>query len=409
MQEEHCIIVGGSHAAAQALATLKTNKWPGKITLVSADGYLPYHRPPLSKTYLSGVKHIDQILIRPANFYEGDQIDVRLNTRVTSIDRSARRIHLDDHSDLAYSKLILVTGARVRRITTPGHNLPGVFYLRDITDVDHIREHLPEARNAVIVGGGYIGLETASALRALGLNVTIVEALPRVLARVTTEEISAFYTRIHQEEGVKVVTDAGVTAFKGSRNVQSVELASGEEIPADLVIVGIGVIPETDLAEEAGLEVDNGIVVDEYARTSDPDILAAGDCTSHYNPIYDRRLRLESVQNATDQAKVAANTVCGNLAPYNALPWFWSDQYDLKLQIAGLSQGFDQVVIRGSTTSGRSFAAFYLQQGRLLAVDAVNRPKEYMVCRKALTQHGVALTPDIGQLADESVNLQEIF
>jgi len=406
MQDQHCVIVGGSHAAAQVVATLLSNAWPGRITLVSADSYLPYHRPPLSKTYLAGDKTIEQLLIRPAAFYDKPNIEVLLNTRVTRIDREARRVHLDNHSDLPYSKLVLTTGARVRRIVTPGHTLPGVFYLRDVADVDHIREHLREARKAVIVGGGYIGLETAAALSTLGLEVTVLEALPRVLQRVTTEELSAFYTRVHEEEGVRVRTGVGLAAINGGRGVQSVTLDTGEEIPTDLVIVGIGVTPDTDLAEEAGLAVDNGVMVDEYARSSDPDILAAGDCTNHHNPLYDRRLRLESVQNASDQGKVAANTVCDKLERYNALPWFWSDQYDVKLQIAGLSQGYDRVIVRGSTTQGRSFAAFYLKEDRLLAVDAVNRAKEFMFTRKALSE-GLRVKPEM--LAEESVGIQEAF
>jgi 3-phenylpropionate/trans-cinnamate dioxygenase ferredoxin reductase subunit len=234
----------------------------------------------------------------------------------------------------------------------------------------------------------------------------VLEAMPRVLQRVTAEEVSAFYTRIHNEEGINIITDASVQAIHGDHHVESVSLADGNTLKADLVIIGVGVLPETDLAEAAGLEINNGIVVDEYARTSDPDIVAAGDCSFHYNPIYDRHLRLESVQNATDQARVAANTLCGKLEPYRALPWFWSDQFDLKLQIAGLSQGYDQVVIRGQTDTGRSFAAFYFADGKLIAVDAVNRPKEFMLSRRAL---GAQKSADPEKLADESIDIKDAF
>jgi 3-phenylpropionate/trans-cinnamate dioxygenase ferredoxin reductase subunit len=234
--------------------------------------------------------------------------------------------------------------------------------------------------------------------------VTVLEAMPRVLQRVTAPEVSAFYTRVHREEGVEIITDAAVASLQGTTDVEAVALADGTRIEADLVIIGVGVTPATELAEEAGLAVDNGIVVDEFARTSDHSIVAAGDCTNHYNPIYDIRLRLESVQNATDQAKTASSTLCGKLQPYRALPWFWSDQYDLKLQIAGLSQGFDQVVLRGDSESGRSFAAFYFRQGRLLAVDAVNRPQEFMAVRKALAEGRSA---DPARLIDESIDIQQ--
>lgn len=406
MQQDHCVIIGGSHAAAQLVSSLRLNKWEGKITIVSADAFLPYHRPPLSKSYLSGEKNLDEIMIRPPTFYERSDIEVILGTRVTAVDRANKKVHLDNHTDISYTKLVFTTGAKVRKITIPGHNLPGVFYLRDLNDVDHIREYLGHTKKAVIIGGGYIGLETASALRSLDMDVTILEALPRVLQRVTAPEVSAFYTRVHSEEGVKILTNAAVQSIDGKYKVESVTTADGLVIPADLVVVGIGVIPDVDLAEQAGLKVDNGLVVDEFARTNDHDILGAGDCTNHYNPIYDIQLRLESVQNATDQSRVAANTICGKLEPYRALPWFWSDQYDLKLQIAGLSQGFDQVVVRGSTESGRSFAAFYYKEGRLIAVDAINRPKEFMTCKRALAEQKTA-NPEL--VADESVDIQEAF
>jgi len=404
--KEHAVIIGASHAGAQLAASLRQGGWEGAISLVGEEAIPPYHRPPLSKAYLAGEKHSDELLIRPAAFYEKSGVDLVLGSRVTAIDRDSRTVALHDNGTIPYSKLALVTGARVRKLTLPGHDLEGVFYLRDLRDVDRIRAFIGAGKSAVIIGGGYIGLETAASMRKLGMEVCVLEALPRVLQRVTAPEVSAFYSRVHSEEGVRIITEAAVASLAGDGVVEQVVLADGTRLPADIVVIGVGVIPATELAEAAGLEVDNGIVVDEYARTTDPDIVAAGDCTNHYNPIYGRRLRLESVQNATDQAKTAANTLCGKLAAYHALPWFWSDQYDLKLQIAGLSQGFDKVVLRGASDSGRSFAAFYFEADRLLAVDAINRPKEFMATRRALTE-GKSADPAI--LADDTADITKAF
>ena len=406
MSEDHCVIIGGSHAAAQLAPSLRQGGWDGKISIISADPFPPYHRPPLSKTYLDGSSGLEQLQIRPVQFYEKHEIDLVLGSVVVSIDRDKKAVVLHDGGTIPYTKLALTTGAKVRKIDLPGSDLEGVHYLRDIADVNLIKHFVGTGKSAVIIGGGYIGLETAASLRKLGMEVTILEAMPRVLQRVTAEEVSAFYTRIHNEEGINIITDASVQAIHGDNHVVSVSLADGNTLKADLVIIGVGVLPETDLAEAAGLEINNGIVVDEYTRTSDPDIVAAGDCSFHYNPIYDRHLRLESVQNATDQARVAANTLCGKLEPYRALPWFWSDQYDLKLQIAGLSQGYDQVVVRGQTETGRSFAAFYFTDGKLIAVDAVNRPKEFMLSRRAL---GAQKSVDPVKLADESIDIKDAF
>ncbi len=406
MNNSHCIIVGGSHAGAQLVASLAQNGWDGKVTLIGEEPALPYHRPPLSKTYLAGTKDLNDLLIRPHAFYEKNHIHTMLGARVARIDRDAKKVVLDEGAEIPYTKLALTTGSRARNIPIPGTDLPGVFYLRDLDDVDNIRHYVGKGKKVVIVGGGYIGLETAAALRQIGMEVTILEALPRVLQRVTAPEISAFYTRIHAEEGVQVLTDTGIESIQGDTHVEQVTCSGGRTLEADLVVIGIGIQPATELAEAAGLKVDNGIVVDEFARTTDHDIVAAGDCTHHYNPIYDRHLRLESVQNAVDQAKVAAATLCGKLEPYNALPWFWSDQYDVKLQIAGLSQGFDQVIIRGDPKTGRSFAAFYLREGKLLAVDAINRPKEFMMSKRVLVE---SICPDPVRLADESVDIRDVL
>jgi 3-phenylpropionate/trans-cinnamate dioxygenase ferredoxin reductase subunit len=403
---EHCIVIGASHAAAQLAGSLRQEGWTGKISIVGDEPYLPYHRPPLSKAFFVGEKSEDELLIRSAEFYDKNQIDLLLGSAVTHIDRNAKKITLKDGAEISYTKLALTTGARVRKIPFTGSELAGVFYMRDLNDVKQTHKFTGPGKSAIIIGGGYIGLETAASLRKIGMNVTVIEAMERVLQRVTAPQVSAFYTRIHCEEGVNIRTQAGVDAIVGEQHVEGVRLADGSTIPADLVIIGVGVIPNIELAEAAGLTISNGIVVDEFATTNDPDIVAAGDCSNHYNPIYKRKLRLESVQNATDQAKTAAKSLCGKPQAYSALPWFWSDQYDLKLQIAGLSQGFDQVIIRGNSEEGRSFAAFYFSEGRFIAVDAINRPKEFMMSKRALS---AGQTADPLKVADESIEIKDIF
>jgi 3-phenylpropionate/trans-cinnamate dioxygenase ferredoxin reductase subunit len=403
---QHCIIIGASHAAAQLISSLRQEGWEGKISLIGDEPYLPYHRPPLSKAFFVGEKTEGELLIRAADFYDKNKVDLLLGSRVTNIDRDAKKITLEDGAEISYTKLALTTGARVRKIPFTGCELPGVFYMRDLNDVKQTHKFTGHGKSAVIIGGGYIGLETAASLRKIGMSVTVIEAMSRVLQRVTAPEVSAFYTRIHTEEGVDIRTEAGVDAIVGDKHAEGVRLADGSIVRADLVIIGVGVIPNIELAEAAGLTIDNGIAVDEFATTNDADIVAAGDCTNHYNPIYQRKLRLESVQNATDQAKIAAKSICGKPEAYSALPWFWSDQYDLKLQIAGLSQGFDEVIIRGDSEQGRSFAAFYFCEGRFIAVDAINRPKEFMMSKRALI---AGQNVDPLKLPDESIEIKDAF
>lgn len=401
-----CIIVGASHAAAQLAPSLRQQGWTGSISMITDDYYLPYHRPPLSKDFLAGTKDHEQILIRSPDIYRRCDIGITMGATATAIDRANKQLILNDGQRRDYDKLVLTTGARVRKIDIPGVDLNGVFYLRDLHNAQDIKKYTGANNRIVIIGGGYIGLETAASLCKLGNKVTVLEAMPRILQRVTAPEVADFYGRIHAEEGVNIICDEQAVSITGDKKVASVQCQSGNEYPADAVIIGVGVIPNTDLAAQAGLLVDNGILVDEYARTNDKDILAAGDCTSHFNPIYQRQMRLESVQNALDQALVAANTLCGTLKSYSALPWFWSDQYDLKLQIAGLSQGYTNVVIRGDIISSRSFSAFYLQDGKLLAVDAINSPQAFMLGKKLILQ-GTFL--DQQQLANESYPLKSLL
>ncbi|HET7735351.1 MAG TPA: FAD-dependent oxidoreductase [Nocardioidaceae bacterium] len=385
MTSQRAIIVGASHAGAQLAASLRQEAWAGEIVLVGDESALPYQRPPLSKAYLAGKSTLEELAIRSAEFYVKQEIQP-LHATVEAIDRSAGRLALSTGDSLAYTKLALCTGARPRRLPIPGTDLAGVHYLRTAADVELIREAARPGSRAVIVGGGYIGLETAASLRVLGLDVTVLEATERVLERVTAPEVSAFFGRIHGEQGVNIRTGALVEALTGDSRVREVVVSSGESIPADLVIVGIGVEPNTELAAAAGLVVDNGIVIDDHARTSDLDIVAAGDCVSHNMARYGRRIRLESVPSAGEQAKVAAATMCGKSKEITALPWFWSDQYDLKLQIAGLNTGHDEVVLSGDPSRDRDFTCFYLRHGQLIAADCVNRPRDFMFSKRVLTQ-----------------------
>ncbi len=397
------IIIGASHAGSQTAVSLRQAGYAGVVTVIGDEAPLPYHRPPLSKDFLSGEKSIDDILIRPAATYAGADISMRLSTRVGAIDRKAKTVLTDDGHALTYDKLVLATGARVRRLPVSGEDLAGVYYLRDSADVTAIKARAQTAKTAVIIGGGYIGLETAASLRKQGLNVTVLEAMPRILQRVTAPVMSDFYRRIHTEEGVQILENVMAAEIQASKDRLNVITACDKTLPADMVIIGIGVIPNTDLAEAAGLTIGNGIAVNEFCQTSDPDIYAAGDVTWHHNPIYDNHIRLESVPNATEQGKTVAAHITGNPKPYNSLPWFWSDQFDLKLQIAGLSSGYDDVIIRGNNESGRSFAAFYFKDDKFIAVDAVNAPRDFMFGKMSLTK-GANL--DKQKLVDSEIDLK---
>lgn len=393
-----CVVVGGSHAAAQFVISLRQGGWDGEIILIGDETDLPYHRPPLSKDFLSGSKELEEILIRPEQVYTNANVTMKLGTRVTSIDRSSKTVTTDKDETISYNKLVLATGARVRKLPIEGADDQRVMYLRDTNDVRGIKAAMAQGKRAVIIGGGYIGLETAASMRKHGMEVTVLEAMDRILQRVTAPIMSDFYKRIHSEEGVVIAENEMADKIAVTDDELIVHAKSGSEYPADIVVIGIGVIPNIELAENADLETGNGIVVNEYCLTSDPDIYAIGDVTWHYNPIYDTHLRLESVPNATEQAKTAALHINGKDKPYNSLPWFWSDQFDLKLQIAGLSQGYDQILVRGDIKTSRSFAAFYFKGEKLLAVDAVNSPREFMMSRMALTK---GMTLDKAVLRDE--------
>ena len=382
------VIAGAGHAAGQVVATLRQKKFDGTITLIGEEPWLPYQRPPLSKKFLAGELPAERLHFKPDSFYDDAGIEVQLETRIESLDCAARSLRTAAGRRLTYDKLVLATGARPRLLQLPGVELEGVHYLRTIADVNRIRGGLQEGARMVIVGAGYIGLEVAAVASKLGANVTVIEMADRVMSRVVSPKISDFYQKEHAAHGVKLELSAAISGFAGNAKVTGVSLSDGSQVAADLVVDGVGVVPNTELAIGAGLAVANGIVVDDHCRTSDPDVFAVGDCTEHPNDIYDRRVRLESVHNALEQAKTAASNICGEDASYTQVPWFWSDQYDLKLQIAGLSQGYDQTIVRGEPDA-RSFSCLYLRDGQLIAVDAVNSPKDFMQSKALIAAHAV--------------------
>jgi 3-phenylpropionate/trans-cinnamate dioxygenase ferredoxin reductase component len=404
MSSHKVVIVGAGHAAGQVVATLRQRKFDGNICLIGEESYLPYQRPPLSKKYLAGELPAERLHFKAENFYDEPNIDVHLNTQIEHIDRSKKAVRSDTGTEYPYDNLVLSLGAHPRHIDLPGVELSGVHYLRTIQDVDAIREKFRSRCRLVIVGAGYIGLEVAAVAAQLDLDVTVVEMLNRVMSRVVSEQVSEFYQKEHMERGVKLLLSTGIKDFSGDGNVHAVDLSDGTQIEADLVIIGIGVVPNTDLATAAGLEVGNGIVVDDRCRTTDPRIYAVGDCTYHPNELLGRKIRLESVHNALEQAKTAAANICGADLRYAQVPWFWSDQYDLKLQIAGLSQDYDQTIIRGDPAE-RSFSCLYLNDSRLIAVDAINKPKDFMQSKKLIADHAII---DASLLADSTVQLKEM-
>ena len=388
------------------LDALRKEGFAGELILLAEEPQLPYQRPPLSKKYLAGELALERLLLRPPAYFEKLQVDTRIGQAVKAIHPDHKRLQLADGSALSYDQLALTTGARVRRLPIEHDCLPGVHYLRTLSDVDAIRTDLQDAGSIVIVGGGFIGLEAAAVLNKLGKQVTVLEMQERLMPRVVAPVIGRFIGSCHQQHGVKIVTNACVRAIHGDRNgVQEVVTVDGTVYPAELVIIGIGVIPNTELAEAAGLACEDGILVDDFAATENPDIVAAGDCTRHPNPLLGGMIRLESVHNALEQAKTAAATLCGNRRPYHQIPWFWSDQYEFKLQMVGISEGHDQHVIRGNLERQR-FTVFYFSEDQLIAVDTVNKPGDHMAARRLLAAR-TTLTCE--QAADEDLDLGSLI
>ena len=397
------IIAGAGHAGGQTAISLRQAGYDGRIIVCGAEPAPPYQRPPLSKKYLSGELARERVFLRPESFWSRHDVELRLGNAVRQVDPAQRTVVLDTGGPLPFTDLVIATGSRPRRLDVPGADLGNIFYLRTLEDADAIGNALMKGRRLAVVGGGYIGLEIASTAKGLGLEVCVIEAADRILGRVTAPEMSDYYTRAHRARGVDVKLSTAVAAFEGDGTVRRVACGT-EAVPADVVVIGIGVVPEVRLAESAGIACDDGVVVDERCATSAAHVYAVGDCTRHPNPILGRSLRLESVHNALEQAKTAAANIAGTSTRYEQAPWFWSDQFDLKLQMVGISDGYDTIVQRGSMDAD-DFAMFYLKDGVLIAVDAVNRPREFMACRKLVPERPRI---DPARLADESIPMQEM-
>ena len=402
---ERVVVIGAGQAAVQCAETLRKKGYRGSLELVGDEPHLPYQRPPLSKKYLAGELHLERLTLRQQSFFDEQNIRLHLGRRVVRIDRGHRSVTLDDGRSLAYDALVMATGSVARRLTLPGNELAGVHYLKDIADADRLRSEVQPGRRAVIIGGGYIGLEAAATLRHLGMEVTVLEMADRVMNRVVAEPVSRYYEAEHAGHGVQLLLRCSVTGLEGdsSGRVCAVQTAAGR-IEASLVIVGIGVLANDTLARDAGLDCDNGILVDEHCRTSDASIYAIGDCSNHPSIRYGRRVRLESVDNAFEQGATAALNILGQEQKHDRVPWFWSDQYHHKLLIVGLSQGYDRMVLRGDPKTN-AFSCCYLKaDGELLAIDTVNQAKDQMAARKLIAAR---VRLDASKIADAAIALKD--
>jgi 3-phenylpropionate/trans-cinnamate dioxygenase ferredoxin reductase component len=403
------VIIGGGQAGGEAATLLRQNRFEGRILLVGAERCLPYMRPPLSKAFLAREIEKEALIYKAAAAYEKARVEMRFGVTVEEIDRRAKNLKLSSGATLGYDKLVIATGGRARPLPVPGADLRNIFYLRTIADVEALQPQMAAGRHLVVVGGGYIGLEAAAVAVNRGLAVTVLESAPRVLARVTAPDLSNFYERIHRKAGVEIRTGVTVTGFlvggeEGA--VGKVECAGGESFAADFVLIGIGLVPNSELAEQAGLDVDDGIIVDAASRSSDPDIYAIGDCAMHaHHGFLRRKIRLESVPNALEQARAAAASLTGRPIPEAPPPWFWSDQYDLKLQMVGLSDGYEELAIRGSMDAS-AFIAFYLKEGVVVAADSVNRAGDFMAAKRII---GERMKISTARLADEAASLKSLL
>lgn len=401
---QHLVIVGAGQAAAQLIHSSRQHGFDGRISVVAEEPWLPYQRPPLSKKYLAGELERSRLFLRPEAWYEEQGVEFHSGRRAIELDADGQTLRLDDDSTLGWDHLALATGATPRKLDIPGSTLGGVHYLRTLNDVDALRTTLDAARRVVIIGAGYIGLEVAASCVALGREVTVLEAAPRILGRVVSDETAKFFSDFHASHGVAIHCNAAIERFAGEQHVSGVVMNDGSIHECDCVVIGIGVLPNTALAENAGIECNNGISVDPQTRTSRANIVALGDCTSHPHPMYGTRIRLESVQNAIEQGKSAASTLFAEPRAFSDVPWFWSDQYDIKLQIAGLARDYDTTVVRGSVAD-RSFAVYYLNGRRLVAVDAIAAPRDFILAKKLLLA-GAELDPQA--IADPNANLEEL-
>lgn len=405
MSIDKVVIIGAGQAGFQVAASLRQAGFEGAVTIVGDEDNIPYQRPPLSKAYLKGSADETSVQLRPDGFYTDNRIELIKGTKVERIDRDAKIVVTSSGKKLAYDKLAITTGTRPRPLDLPGAELAGVHALRSFLHAAGLRDDIRKHQNVVIIGGGFIGLEVAACAVGLGKTVTVLEYAPRLMGRAVSTVSSDFFKTYHESIGVRVITDARIARIEGTEQAQAILLQDGEKIACDLILVGVGALPNVELAESAGLDCDNGILVDEFAVTSDPNIVSAGDCTNHPNPFANGRFRLESVQNAIDQAKVAASSILGSASAYNAAPWFWSDQGDIKLQIVGLPLGTDELVVRGSTQE-KKFSVFHYREGRLIAVESINSAGDHMVARKLIT---TGISPSPARISDTNVELKSLL
>ena len=401
---EDIVIVGAGQSAGQCVVSLRSGGFKGSITIIGEESHPPYQRPPLSKGYLSDKVDIDRVYTKPEIFYQENEVTLLLSKRVETINREENIVLLSNGDSVKYKKLVLATGSRVRKLNVAGSHLSNIHYLRDIQDADDIKHLIKSKKKLVVVGAGYIGLEVAAVATESGLAVTVIEMAERVMNRTVDPLISEYYKKLHEKHGVEIHLNTPLEAFGGTKSVSKV-FCSNLALNADCVVVGAGILPNQEIALDAGLKCDNGIWVNEFCKTEDDNIYACGDCTNHPNKSLNTRLRLESVHNALEQGKTVASSLLKKNIAYNQVPWFWSDQYDHKLQIVGISGDHDKVVKRGSEEN-RSFLLFYLKKNKLIAVDAVNNPKEFMICKK-LVANKIKISSDY--ISDPSINLSELL
>jgi 3-phenylpropionate/trans-cinnamate dioxygenase ferredoxin reductase subunit len=377
------VIIGGGQASSQLAASLRERGYSDRITIIAGEGALPYQRPPLSKAFLKGEVTKQSLALRGEEFYEKNSIDILLSTKAAEVLRQERQVRLHDGKAIPYEHLVLATGSANRCLTVPGSGAEGIFYLRSIADAEAIKAWLRPSMNVVVIGAGFVGLELACVVRESGASVTVLEAGQRMMARAITSETSQFLHEAHKDSGIAFEFGVNVSCFHGNKNVTAVGLSDGRSVTADMVLVGIGAVAETELARNCGLSASNGIEVDQMLATSDAAVSAIGDCALFFNAAMNQPMRLESVQNAADQSKALASTLSGRPTPYNAAPWFWSDQGPYRLQIAGVTQGYDTAVTRGNVASGR-FSMFCYRNDRLIGVESLNQASDHMIARRLL-------------------------
>ena len=402
---ENLVIIGAGQSAVQCITTLQKEGYSGSITLVGDEEHLPYQRPPLSKGFLEDTIKKERLYFKKLEFFIENKIQLKLGTYVKGVNIQDQNIALTDGVKLDFDKLVFATGSRVRKLDFPGNNLDSIHYLRGLDDAESMKSDMENSKNIVIIGAGYIGLEVAAIASKRNVSVSVIEMADRVMNRTVDPQISEYYKNLHESHGVDFQFNNSLKEIVGSKKVEKVICSDGAEIKADMVIIGAGILPNVEIAEEAGINCENGIIVDEFAKTNSDIVFACGDCTNHPNKLLNRNLRLESVHNAMEQAKTAAYSILGNPVEYNQIPWFWSDQYDHKLQIVGLSGEHDAVTIRGNIKESK-FMLFYTKEDKLIAVDSVNNPKEFLICRK-LVANKVKMNAEM--ISDLKMDLNDLI